>query len=284
MVSSDKTRSFDAGPSTRPAVSSPEPAGRGPRGPLMLGCLALLAAVLFAGFMSLGVWQVKRLQWKLDLIAQVDTRVHADPVPAPGPGWWPGIENEAYQRVRLTGDFLPRETLVQANTDLGPGFWVMSPMHTAQGFIVLVNRGFVSPDKRDPASRQTNPPSPAGETGATVVGLLRQTEPGGGLLRENDEAGNRWYSRDVQAIVRAQGVTGGVLPVAPYFVDVGPTPPGNWPVGGLTVISFKNTHLIYALTWFGLALMVALAAWYVARVEQRLRRRAYAGNARTSGA
>lgn len=248
----------------------------------MLGCLALIAVVLFIGFTSLGVWQVKRLQWKLDLIAQVDARVHADPVPAPGPAQWPRIEDETYRRVRLTGDFLPGETLVQANTDLGPGFWVMSPLRTDQGFVVLVNRGFVSPDKRDPASRPAGPDAGPGAgtgtgTGVTVEGLLRQTEPDGGFLRKNDEAGNRWYSRDVQAIVRTQGVDRDALTVAPYFVDVGPTPPGSWPVGGLTVISFKNTHLVYALTWFGLALMVAGAAWYVVRVERGLRRAARAG-------
>lgn len=287
----------------------------------MLGCLALLAVVLFIGFTSLGVWQVKRLEWKRALIAQVDARVHADPVAAPGPEHWRRIEDETYLKVQLTGDFLKGEALVQANTDLGPGFWVMAPMRTDQGFIVWVNRGFVTPDRRDPAKRAAGPgaeaaaragvasaanataqvastttataqdassaPGPIAaaqsSSGATtVVGLLRQSEPGGGFLRENEPGAARWYSRDVAALARAQGLDAMSMPVAPYFVDAGPTPEGVWPVGGLTVIQFKNTHAIYAMTWFALALMVAGATWYVARVERRLRRGARDQGSRVS--
>jgi surfeit locus 1 family protein len=89
----------------------------------------------------------------------------------------------------------------------------------------------------------------------TVTGLLRASEPGGGFLRANDPADGRWYSRDVAAIAEAEGVG----PVAPYFIDAGATPnPRGLPVGGLTVVSFRNTHLAYALTWFALAALVVV--------------------------
>ncbi len=266
----DKTPTPDKASNARPADAPVVSAGRGPRGPWALFFLALLAAVLFAGFSSLGIWQVKRLQWKLDLIEQVDARVHAPAVPAPGPDAWSATADETYLKVSLTGSFLPDETLVQATTDLGPGFWVLSPLKTTQGFTVLVNRGFVSPAMRDPALRPAEGAFAPGNT-VVVTGLLRQSEPDGGFLRQNDPVSGRWYSRDVQAIARSVGLSG---PVAPYFVDAAATPVGVWPVGGLTVIAFKNTHLVYALTWFALALMVAVATWYVARVERRLRRRA----------
>ena len=84
----------------------------------------------------------------------------------------------------------------------------------------------------------------------TVTGLLRASEPGGGFLRANDPARDRWYSRDVAAIARARGLG----EVAPFFIDADATPnPGGYPVGGLTVVAFRNDHLVYALTWFGLA-------------------------------
>jgi surfeit locus 1 family protein len=64
---------------------------------------------------------------------------------------------------------------------------------------------------------------------------------------------------------------------APYFIDADATPnPGGLPVGGLTVISFPNSHLVYALTWFGLALTVAIGFAYAAREEWRIRRQAKA--------
>jgi surfeit locus 1 family protein len=102
-----------------------------------------------------------------------------------------------------------------------------------------------------------------------VAGLLRPTEPKGGFLRANAPGADRWYSRDVAAIAAARHISG----VAPYFIDADATPnTGGFPVGGLTVVTFRNNHLQYALTWFTLALMVAGAAVFVARDEWRLHR------------
>uniref|UniRef100_UPI0025F2DA71 SURF1 family protein n=1 Tax=uncultured Sphingomonas sp. TaxID=158754 RepID=UPI0025F2DA71 len=138
-----------------------------------------------------------------------------------------------------------RGRLVDALTERGAGAWVLTPLHTADGTI-LVNRGFVPPDRRAPESRAAAQPS----NEVTVTGLLRLTEPEGRVLRPNRPAENRWYSRDVQAIARARGLG----QVAPFFIDAGAAPnPGGVPVGGLTVVRFRNTHLVYALTWFGLA-------------------------------
>jgi surfeit locus 1 family protein len=211
---------------------------------------------------------VQRLGWKTELIAQVEARVHAQPVPAPGPAFWPELsrEKDQYRRVTMRGVFQnDRETLVQAVTDYGSGFWVMTPLMTDEGFAVLVNRGFVTPQRRSPAERA------AGQVAGrqTVTGLLRISEPGGGFLRANDPAGNRWYSRDVAAIAAARGVSN----TAPYFVDADATPnPDGWPKGGLTVVSFPNSHLVYALTWFGMALLTLVGYGIVVREVRRRRR------------
>lgn len=219
--------------------------------------LAGLMLLLALGFVALGIWQVQRRAWKLDLIERVEAGARAAPVQAPGPAQWPGLDvrGSEYRRVNATGSFLhDRETLVQAVTVRGAGFWVLTPLRTAQGTI-LINRGFVPSDRRDPASRA--PGQIAGPV--TVTGLIRATEPKGGFLRTNDPAGGRWYSRDVPAIAAAQGVG----PVAPFFIDADATPnPGGWPVGGLTVLRFNNNHLVYALTWFGLA-GISLAALFL---------------------
>jgi surfeit locus 1 family protein len=238
------------------------------RSPLALGMLAILAALGVLAFTALGVWQLERRVWKLQLIEQVNQRIHAAPVAVPGPEMWRRINaaNAAYLRVRASGQFLnDRETLVQAVTERGSGYWVITPFRTAQGFTVLVNRGFVAPDLRDPARR------PAGQTtgDTTITGLVRMSEPKGGFLRANDPAAGRWYSRDVAAMAATHDLSD----VAPFFIDADATPnPGGWPVGGLTVIAFPNSHLVYALTWFGLALMLAAATAYVARDEWHFRR------------
>ncbi|SFI95348.1 SURF1 family protein [Methylobacterium brachiatum] len=229
--------------------SAPSPA---PLSLLRRVVFGVAVGVVFVVLLGLGTWQVQRRAWKLDLIARVDARVHAPAVPAPGPAEWPRIgPDDAYRHVWLSGTFLhDRETLVQAVTERGGGFWVLTPLRRPDGTIVLVNRGFVPGANRDPATRQAG--QVAGE--ARVTGLLRLTEPGGAFLRANDPGDGRWYSRDVAAIAAARGLTD----VAPYFVDADATPnPGGLPVGGLTVIAFPNSHLVYALTWYGMALMLA---------------------------
>lgn len=247
-------------------------AARAPRSLPALAIGTLLALLGIAGLAGLGIWQIQRLGWKQALIERVETRVRATPVPAPGPERWPGIEAEAYLRVTVSGRFQhDRETLVQAVTDLGGGFWVLTPLITDAGFTVLVNRGFVPPERRDPASRAASQPLGT----VPITGLLRLSEPGGGFLRANAPAEGRWHSRDVAAIAQARDLKD----APPYFIDADATPnPGGFPVGGLTVLRFADNHLVYALTWFALALMLAGALLFVLRGEYRLRRGMEAGH------
>lgn len=245
-----------------------------PAKPALVWLLLFLAGAAFVGLLALGVWQVQRLQWKLALIERVETRVKAAPLAAPGQTDWAAINRESseYTRVQVSGRFdHSRETLVRASTELGSGFWVMTPLQTTRGFWVLINRGFVS-------SAYTLPASRVGNTGQQdFSGLLRLSEPGGTVLQHNDVAAGRWYSRDVQAIAASVALGGppdasGSAPVAPYFIDAAATQDTKaWPRGGLTVLSFHNNHLIYALTWFVLAGMVAAAAVYLLYSERQLR-------------
>jgi len=229
--------------------------------PLRFLVFVLFSVLGIVVLSALGVWQVERRTWKLALIDRVDQRIHAAPVPAPGPDAWPAInrDDDEYRRVKISGRFAnDRETLIDATTERGMGFWVMTPLITPDGFTVLVNRGFVPVDRRDSATRAAG--QIEGET--TVSGLVRMTEPKGTLLRANDPAAGRWYSRDVAAIAKARDLNR----VAPYFIDADATAnPGGLPVGGLTVVSFYNHHLLYALTWFALALMLAVALGRVVR-------------------
>jgi len=220
---------------------------------------ALVAAI---GLAALGVWQLERRVWKHELVAAVEARIHAAPVTAPGPDAWGRVsaKRDAYRRVTATGAFRhDRETLVQAVTDRGPGFWVLTPLETP-GFTLLINRGFVPKDRRDAKARASG--NVAGTV--TVTGLLRVTEPGGAFLRSNDAAVDRWFSRDVAAIAKARGLRG----AAPYFVDADAKPnPGGYPVGGLTIVRFPDNHLVYALTWFALCALSLFFAWRLWRIR-----------------
>lgn len=222
--------------------------------------LAMLLAVgFFSIFVALGTWQVQRLHWKVDLIRDVDARVHALPVAAPAPAQWPQVEagHLRYLHVQLSGHYLRgKSTLVHGGSSQGYGYWVMTPFQTDRGFLVLVNRGFVPPKLAASAS-DGDAKAPAGPV--TLTGLLRQSEPHGGFLRDNQPDRNQWYSRDVAAIAAARALP--AAKTAPYFVDaeaVGSSP--VYPVAGLTKIHFRNAHLGYAITWYLLALGTLLCA------------------------
>ena len=238
------------------------PAARSPR----RVAIALVTLLVCAGLLALGTWQVQRRTWKLALIERVEQRAHAPAAPVPGPARWPEVTaaTDEYRRVQASGRWLDTDpAFVQAVTELGAGFWVLAPLALDDGSTLLVNRGFVA--------TRTSAAPPAGPV--TITGLLRITEPGGGFLRRNDPAAERWYSRDVAAIAAARGLGR----VAPYFVDAdaaapagtAPPPPAGAPVGGLTVIAFNNHHAVYAITWYTLALMAAAAGWRLVREEQR---------------
>jgi surfeit locus 1 family protein len=246
-------------------------------GPQHVGLLLVAAALAFSLFAALGIWQIERRAWKLDLMARVDQRVHADAVAAPGIQEWPQLSaaKDEYRRIHTTGTFTATpDTLVQAVTTQGSGFWVMSPLRLADGSVVMVNRGFVPPAAIDQIATA---PTAANRT-STVTGLLRMTQPDGAFLRKNDPTNRRWYSRDVHAIAAAHGLDR----VAPYFIDADASSmpaiqpaAGNArvvPLGGLTVIAFHNNHVVYALTWFTLAAMVAAATGYFSGVTRWGRR------------
>lgn len=239
----------------RAEEEKPEPRSPIWRWTLLLGLV--LATLVFA---ALGTWQVHRLQWKLDLIQRVEARLAQEPVPVPDPVSWASINatDDEYKRVAARGHFLnDKEAHVVASTERGPGFWVLTPFVLTDGNVVIINRGFVPGNRREVSARPDG--QIAGET--SVTGLVRLPEASW-VLRKNDPAKDRWYRRDPREIGEARGLSN----VAPFFIDADVTPnPGGWPLGGMTRVQFSNSHLVYAITWFALAVMAALATAYVIR-------------------
>ena len=237
------------------------------RRPVLRAVFVLTLVVACASFIALGTWQLHRMTWKHALIERVQARIHADPAAIPARGQWVDVTaaSDEYRRIRAAGHFLDvPATRVQAVTALGPGWWVLAPFQTTQGDIVLINRGFV-------AGNFDVAPPPEGSQ--TIGGLLRMSEPAGAFLRANAPAEERWYSRDVSAIAAARSLP--AERVAPFFVDADQaTSPGvaaGEPLGGLTVVRFRDSHLTYALTWFALAGLNLLGLWLLLSGERGLR-------------
>jgi surfeit locus 1 family protein len=229
----------------------------------------LFALVALAIFIALGTWQIERKAWKEALIDTLERRLSAPAVELPPPERWAGLDpgEHEYRRVRLSAALLPgAEALVYGSgsalrSDVsGPGYWIFAPVRIATGGLVLVNRGFVPQERRDPASRPE--PGPAGYE--TMVGALRWPQPRGYFVPADEPARNLWFVRDPGAIAAAKGWG----EVAPFYVELEtPQPAGGLPRAGAMTVSLRNEHLQYALTWYALAavVVVMLAIWLTGR-------------------
>jgi surfeit locus 1 family protein len=223
---------------------------------------------------GLGIWQLERKVWKENLIATLDTRLARAPEALPPPANWPQLKEAAdeYRRVSFPAEFLAgQEALVYTagssfRPDVqGPGYWVFAPARLAGGSIVLVDRGFVPDDRKDPASRPQGEPHGA----IDVVGVMRWPETRGMFTPADDPKTNVWYLRDPAAMAAAKKWD----TAAPFYIEQeAPVPRGGWPKPGKLVVSLPDNHLQYAITWFGLAL--GLAGVYGVWLAGRLRRQA----------
>ncbi|GAA4657900.1 SURF1 family protein [Bartonella pachyuromydis] len=222
----------------------------------------MLCVCFFLLFSALGVWQIQRLNWKTNLIASANQRVHLPPIKAPSQNQWSHItfEKDEYQPVVITGQFLTDKNIfVIAIAQDTTGYWVLTPLQTADNSLTFINRGFIPMDARhdfqNSEQSQTNAPphqnSVTQTKQTTIIGLLRMSERNGFFPRKNNPDKNLWYTRELPAMAEKLGLS----TVAPYFIDAGEKTAmqGALPIAGLTVVQFSNNHLVYAITWFTLA-------------------------------
>lgn len=231
---------------------------------ILPGILSLLA---LAVLISLGTWQMQRLAWKERLIETVSKRVKETPqlLPAAAESLSLDLRDEEYRPYVATGRFLHQHE-VQVYTVLsdakgtysGAGYWVLTPLLRGGGSIVIVNRGFVPIEKRDPATRAES----RIEGELRVTGLLRAPEQTNYFTPANDPKQSAWYSRNPAEIARAFGLKN----VLPFLLDeTRDYRAGQLPQPNETKLTFTNNHLGYALTWYGLACTLigvfAVFAW-----------------------
>jgi surfeit locus 1 family protein len=222
--------------------------------------LTIACALLFAGLCALGVWQLERLQWKLALIATVNGHMTAAPVTLDQIIAMPADEAQ-YRRVTISGRFDHSHEAYVFTTDAGaPVYHVLTPLRSDDGRVLMVDRGEVPKEKLDPATRVQG--DGAGET--RVTGVWRMPDAPGAFTPLPDIAHRIWYARDLAGIA----VSDHLALAAPVVIEAGAAPnPGGWPKGGQTVVSFRNQHLSYAVTWFGLALGL-LGVWLAYHISR----------------
>lgn len=218
----------------------------------------ILTLCALAVLIGLGNWQLERRAWKLSLIADIEARTTQAPIDfVEAERLFQDGEDVEYLPATLEGRFLhDREIhLFRQSVEGKGGYHIITPFERPDGSAVLIDRGYVPPQNKEPQTR------PEGQIDGvvTLTGLVRTDGSPGAFVPANNAEKGEWFFRDHQAM----GEAAGVEPVAPLFLDLADLPvPGGLPKGGQTRIVLKNDHLGYALTWFGLA--AVLVGVYVA--------------------
>ncbi len=185
---------------------------------------------------SLGVWQVQRLAWKQAIIADIDARILAEPVPLPAV---PDPQADAYLPVMVTGSFRgDTMRILVSQKHIGAGYRLITALDT-EGRSVLVDRGFI------PVGQNAALP-PAGPV--SVTGNLQWPQETDGFTPEPDLANNIWFARDVPSLAQALGTE----PVLVVARGLSPQDPAVTPFP-VDTSRIPNDHLQYAITWFSLA-------------------------------
>jgi surfeit locus 1 family protein len=209
---------------------------------------AIMTFAAGAILISLGVWQLHRLAWKENLIAEITARAKAAPQALPAFTDWPGLrpEDYEYRHVLAEGVFDNGKEALVFRSGSEPGYHVLTPLRLRSGGYVIVNRGFVPIGRKDQSTRLDG--QIEGDT--KVTGLMRGPESRNFFTPADDPAAGKYFTSDPDVIATHFGFA----PAAPFIIDADANPiPGGLPKGGTTVLALPNNHLSYALTWFGLA-------------------------------
>lgn len=227
--------------------------------PIVIGVVGVFILVL------LGAWQIQRLAWKEGLIAEIETRIAADPVALPD---LPDPNTDNLLRVRVRGELGTEEIhALHSVKQYGGGYRIIVPFVLAQSQggaqrKILVDLGFIPEAKKDAIPRNGSVRwTPSGRVD-DIVGLLLWPNEVDSFTPDPDLGRNIWFARDAVRMADALG-TEPVLLVAESHPDdsiVLPQPPG---------IGLPNRHLEYAVTWFGLAIVWALMSIFWLRSEMK---------------
>lgn len=224
---------------------------------MRLSTVAIITSMIIgiAVLCALGTWQVKRLFWKEALIAEVEERTAQPPVALDAfLQSQTDKENWPYSPVTTQGVYDHSKEVYFFTTSIeGRSGWnVHTPMLLDNGKYLIVNRGFVPYDMQEPEKRAEGQVTGKQQ----LAGLVRvpETEKPNGWFPENDPEKRELYWRDYDVFTDLMGKGEG-REFVPLFVDADNAPiPGGFPKGGTTIIAFSNSHLQYAVTWYGLAL------------------------------
>ena len=196
--------------------------------------------------LMLGTWQVNRLQWKTELINAFKERSQSEAI-------YPDFTGDVveFQRVVLDGRFDHENTiyLTGRTYEGNAGFHVVSAFETNKGDVFFINRGWVSEAYREPEKR------PFSMTKGTVQieGIVRLPQRQGYFVPDNEPQAGFWFTMKPDEVATYLSIT---QAQTGFYIDAirDPNAKLTLPIAAEVKIDVRNSHLNYAVTWYGIAL------------------------------
>lgn len=223
--------------------------------PALWPTLIILPALILT--FGLGIWQVQRLSWKENLIAERRARL-AMPVLETFPKQY-DPEKHQFRRVTFSGKFVHEKEMhrpARSRKSGALGLQIITPFRLHTGGTLLVNRGWVPKVRQSPETRRD------GQILDPVVltGVMRTPAPVGYFVPDNNPEKNTWFRLDLKQMAAHAGLKD----AKPFYVDLVADGPGGLPKGSQTRVTARNSHLQYAITWFSMTLigLIIYVLWH----------------------
>lgn len=240
---------------------------------------AMFTLALVAVCVGLGLWQLQRRVEKHALIAALDERLAASPEALPPPSQWSALTpaHDEFRCVTFTATYarLPDAMVYSSGSAVrddvsGPGTWAFLPARLTDGEVVVINTGFVQNTMQDRAQQDRAVGKLVTGQPVNLTGYLRFPEAAGALTPAENVSKRLWFTRDQQAMARALGWNADGKMLAPFYIDLeSPAPESGIPKPGPLRVHLKDDHLQYAVTWFGLGAVMAIAFLVWWRAQRR---------------
>ncbi|XP_051157672.1 extracellular sulfatase SULF-1 homolog isoform X1 [Leptopilina boulardi] len=230
------------------------------------GCFKIIPVFTFC----LGTWQIKRRKWKLNLLDEIHNKFNLEPINLPNN--LSDLKNMEYVPIKVKGTYLHNKELIigprSLNTDnmnlsqrqksVMPnsalrGYHVITPFKLEnRDLTILINRGWVPEKYKNSSNRQSSQIEDVQE----ITGILRLSEKRPTFVPENKLNDNMLYYRNIEEVAD-------FLDTAPVMLDSRSESKtsGNEIISNQTIVSLRNEHLSYAITWYGLSIATAFL-WY----------------------
>ena len=194
-------------------------------------------------FIGLGTWQIIRLNWKNNLILEIENSLKNPPVELAQ------SKKENFLKIKTSGsiDFDKQIYLYNLNESGTPGFEVINPI-TIGDENFLINRGWIPFEKK--GTQEINVFDQK-----NIIGTLRLQGRKNIFKPDNDLDENYWFSLNREDILKFTGKN-----FSKYIIYLD----GNYqlPRPKKITANISNNHQKYAITWFSLALSILLLYLY----------------------